>query len=197
MENITYQKNKFRASISNWKDVKIETAKFWYDEAEKHLKETQSIITSLNERAYKIMNFSSICAASMFSFIAFFIKGDGNSSFLIVPTVATIILYGIVFLLCFTATKQGHIVRLGIPPEKSMDQNFIQCNDDKQTLKIILSATESCQDGITANHNIINKKSESVQRMFIFFLVNPFIIASTLLFTTYPYWHPLLLRLLD
>lgn len=196
MKNIKHQTNHFRSKIPNENDIDVETAKFWYEEAEKALKSTQDVINALHDRAYRIMTFSGISAASIFSFIAFFKAGSVSLSlFFLIPAIATLILYAVVFVFCFYATKQDFISQIGMSPEKSMKANFIKPNDPRQFVNILLAATESYQDAIENNLTIIDKKSTWINRCFKIFSTIPVIIGLTFLiqwiWTTFSHYCPL------
>ena len=171
MKNIDYLKSSFVAKIANKQDITLDTAKLWLDQAEKALKASQEAIHGLHERAYKIMTFAGLSAASIFTFAGFFKSPNvALTDGLLAVIISALLLYGILFSLCALVVRQTGVAQVGIEPKKLMLNAFINPDDDKlQCIRFLVSITENYQDAISANHIEISKKSTLTQRCFAFF----------------------------
>lgn len=199
MKNISTPNKNFLHDIENWQNVQVETAEFWFNEANNLVGATRETFIRLQSHAEKLLGFSGVAITTISAILTYLYA---NEAFLLIswialPSAIMTVLYLVIIILCISALKQQGIAQVGVQPKHVMLNSFANLDKNAQYRDMLLNAAEAQQDAIDNNFRIINQTSIKTQKAYMLFCWTPiiglaivpvlYLIKSLVLFTLLPF----------
>lgn len=172
--------NDWKCEIKNWIDIRLETAKFFFNQAEKMLESTNNVNQQLMSKSHKIIVLLMPLISAAIGYLISLIRNDGFYSAESAAIIFFVVCLSISlkYALTIWSPKTEHF--LGSSPKKIMHPIFIKSGESKsendlQTIQILFSECHSYQRRIDSNidHNLnfTNKLTISIKWL----IVSPFV----------------------
>jgi len=172
--------DKFKVTFSSWENIKMETAKFYFDEAEKRLKETIVTAKNITDSTHKIVTILIPMFLLIFGYIIITLSNVSNAESkinfpLLLTSVSICLILIRALYLSVQILNPRTTMTIGIMPKKLIIPAPINRHGktDIQLLDILLGACENFQERIDINIDS-NKRRTDMQHQ-IYRLISIFI----------------------
>jgi hypothetical protein len=183
---------KFKADFSSWRNITKETAKFYFDEAEKRLQETIVTSKNISDSTHKIITVLISMFILIFGFITTnILKPPSTDTTINFPLLFTSISVCLILIralyLAIQILQPRSIMTTGIMPKKLINPSPIDKHGktELQFIDILLSACENYQ--VRIDLNIASNKQRTDKQLIIFKLVTVWIPSISILIFTVSY----------